>query len=145
MAGLAELSKLCNGLPDRIVRAACDLKVRVTQTMADDLIEHTPVDTSEAESNWQASLGGPPAAALPAIVPGSRGSTAEESATEARAHVARALADTKPGEVVYLSNLAPYIEDLNVGSSSQEPAGFFERGVRKGELFANATGLEVKG
>lgn len=144
MAELAELTKLCTVLPDQIVKAANQLVRDTVQTMANDLIDHTPVDTSEAESNWQASIGGPPPAPLPAIVAGTKGSTAVESAQEAKAHVARALVDKRPGEVVYLSNLAGYIEDLNAGSSSQEPAGFFERGIRVGEQYATDKGLEIK-
>lgn len=141
---LADLEKWCTALPARIDDAANRLAVIVTTEMADDVIEHTPVDTSEAESNWQASLNVAPYLPLPAIYEGERGSTAAASAREALAHVKRTLKDKRPGEAAYLSNLAEHIVDLNDGTSKQEPAGFVERAERKGAVKADATGLEVK-
>jgi hypothetical protein len=144
MADLLALERWCNALPDQIDKAANTLAVTVTQTMGDDLVDHTPVDTSEAESNWQASVNGAPGFPLPPIYPGERGSTAAQSAREAKAHIARALKDKDPGVPVWLSNVAEHIVDLNNGTSKQEPAGFVERGIRVGELKADSTGLEIK-
>lgn len=112
--------------------------------MGDNLVDHTPVDTSEAESNWQASLNGPPLAPLPAIYEGELGSTAEASAREAKAHIARTLKDKLPGEPVWLSNLAEHIGELNDGKSNQEPRGFVERGELRGAREADTRGLEIK-
>ena len=143
MADLRDLERLCNGLPDRIDRAANKLAKGVTVVMDVDLVDHTPVDTSEALSNWQVSLNSAPTFDLPAIVPGERGSTAQQSRSEAKAHVERFLAMKDPGEKVYLSNLTPYVIDLNNGSSKQEPAGFFERALLLGELFLAKAKLEL--
>lgn len=144
MADLLDLERLCNVLPDRIAKAANVLAVTVTGAIGNDAIDHTPVDTSEAESNWQANLNAPVSFPLPAIYEGERGSTAEASARAAKAHIQRTLKDKLPGEAVYLSNAAEHIVDLNNGTSSQEPAGFVERAERKGELAADAAGLEFE-
>ena len=142
MAGdLLALSQWCNALPDRIDQAASDLAVEFVKATARDMIDHTPVDTTEAESNWQASNNSAPAFPLPAIYPGHKGSTAAQSAEAAYEHVIRATADKRPGERIFLSNLAPHIIALNAGSSKQEPAGFFERGVLVGELHIRRVGL----
>lgn len=144
MAGLAELERWCNDLPVRIDRAANTLAKQVTQAIGSDAIDHTPVDTSEAESNWQASLNGPPTFPLPPIYEGERGSTAAQSAKAAKDHIKRTLAEKQPGEKVYLCNVAEHIVDLNNGTSKQEPAGFVERAELKGSREADTKGLEIK-
>lgn len=144
MADLMALERWCTALPAQIDKAANVLAVQVTTAIGNDVVDHTPVDTSEAESNWQANLNAAPAFALPPIYEGEQGSTAEASARAAKAHIARTLKDKLPGEKVYLSNLAEHIVDLNNGTSKQEPAGMVERAEIKGELEATAKGLEIK-
>lgn len=141
---LTALSKWCSALPDRIEKAANKLAVGFVEAVDRDLVNHTPVDVTTAVSNWQASLNAPPAFDLPAIVPGEHGSTAGQSRPEAVAHVIRVAAEKDPGETIYLSNLAPYIIDLNNGTSKQEPAGFFQRGILVGELYVRRTGLRIE-
>ncbi len=143
MAGLLELERLCSVLPDRIEDAVNTLTKETVQVMADDLIDHTPVDTTEHASNWQVVVNQRAYFGLPAIVPGERGSTAPQSRREAKAHCARALADKRPGEMVDLANLAPAIEDLNNGTSTQEPAGMVERGIRKGQIHVSKAKLVI--
>lgn len=138
---LLALARWCDALPDRIDAAASQVAKDVTIAMARDLIEHTPVDVTTAASNWQASINAPAMFELPAIYPGERGSTAEQSRREALAHVTRTMADKDPGETIYLSNLTPYIIDLNNGSSKQEPPGFFQRGILVGERYAQQVTL----
>lgn len=132
---LLDLAKWCDALPDRIEKAASDLAVTVAFTMAEYLIRVTPVDVTTAVSNWQVSLNKKPMFWLPAIVPGSKGSTAPASRREALAHVRRFLDMKDPGDIIYLSNLTPYIIELNKGSSKQAPAGWVESGVLLGERY----------
>jgi hypothetical protein len=144
MAGLLELERLCNVLPDQIEVATNELARDVVRVIDKDVVEHTPVDVTEAVSNWQPGVNAAPSFALPAIYPGTAGSTAPQSRREAIAHVERALADKKPGVPFYLSNLAEHIVYLNNdGTSQQEPAGFVERAVRKGEIYAATAELKV--
>jgi hypothetical protein len=115
----------------------------VVRVIDRDLVDHTPVDTTEAVSNWQPGVNTPPSFPLPAIYPGQAGSTAPQSRREAIAHVERALAQKDPGEAFYLTNVAEHIGFLNDGSSKQEPAGFVDRAIRKGEIFAASAELKV--
>lgn len=144
MADLAALERLCNVLPGRINDGASKMVVDVTQAMADNLIDHTPVDTTEHASNWQVAVNDRPSFGLPAIVPGEFGSTAPQSRQEAKAHVARALKDKDPGVFVDLANLAEAIEDLNNGSSKQETRGMVQRGILVGQLYCAKHNLEIK-
>ncbi len=143
MGDLLALERLCSDLPDRIELGANELVKDVVRVVQRDLVEHTPVDVTTAVSNWQPGVGAAPSFELPAIVPGEFGSTAPQSRAEAIAHVERALDDKDPGVPFYLTNMTPYIGDLNNGTSKQEPAGFVERGVRKGQLYAASAVLEV--
>ena len=130
-------------LPDKIEKAASNVVVMVVKAIDRDVVPHTPVDVTTAVSNWQASLNAKPGFGLPAIYPGSHGSTATQSQDAAISHVDRTLKDKKPGEPVYLSNLAPHIVRLNDGTSSQEPKGFVERATLIGRLTARRTKLDI--
>lgn len=140
---LLDLAKRMDSLPDKIEKAASNVAVEVVKAIDRDVVPHTPVDTSEALSNWQASINRPASFDLPAIFPGQHGSTAPASQEAAISHVDRALAAKKPGEPVYLSNLARHIVPLNNGTSSQEPKGFVERAVLIGRITARKTKLGV--
>lgn len=143
MAGLLELEKWCNALPDRIEKAANELARGAADTMAKHLIADTPVDVTTAVSNWQVSLNAPPVFDLPAIYPGEHGSTAIQSKREALKHVQAVLKEKDPGNIIYLSNLTPYINDLNAGTSPQARAGWIERSIRLGEIYGAQTGLRM--
>jgi len=144
VADLLALEKWCNALPDQIEVATNKLVTNVVIAMAENLIDHTPVDITTAVSNWQASLNAPVLFELPAIVPGTAGSTAPASRSEALAHIKRVLDDRETGEVTYLSNITPYLGELNRGTSKQEPAGFFERGVVVGRVYLQTATLGIK-
>lgn len=145
MADLRALARWCSALPDRIDRGANEVAKAVVIRMAENLIDHTPVDVTTAVSNWQASINAPAMFGFDAIVPGRHGSTAPASRAEALAHVTRVVADKRPGEPIYLSNLTPYLVYLNQGSSQQEPAGFFERGVVVGAAYLATAKLGITG
>lgn len=128
-------------LPDKIEQGANNVAVSVVKAIDRDVVPHTPVDTTEALSNWQAELNRPVSFPLPAIYPGSGGSTAPASQAAAISHVDAVLKVKRPGEPVYLSNLAKHIVILNNGSSSQEPKGFVERATLIGRLTARKAKL----
>lgn len=91
------------------------------------LVYVTPVDTSEALSNWQVNLGNPAADNLPPYYVGTRGSTQGASAQQAIEEADAELAFKKPGQRLFISNLAPHIGKLDEGSSTQFPGGFVPR------------------
>jgi hypothetical protein len=128
-------------LPDKIEKGASNVVVSVVKAIDRDVVPHTPVDTTEALSNWQASLNQKAGFGLDAIFLGKAGSTAPQSQAAAISHVDRTLQAKKPGEQVYLSNLAKHIVPLNNGTSAQEPKGFVERATLIGRLTARRTKL----
>lgn len=143
MADLRDLARWSNALPDRIEKAASRIAADTATAMVTYLIAKTPVDTSEALSNWQAALNAPPAFGIPAIYEGERGSTAVQSSNAALRAAKRAIAEKRPGEQIYLSNLTPYIIDLNRGSSKQAPPGWIEGAMIVGERFAARASFKV--
>lgn len=112
-------------------------------TMIYYLVYQTPVDTSQALSNWQVALGVPVETARSAFYGGEGGSTRNASAQATIAACRRVLEQRKPGQTVYISNVLPYIGALNDGSSLQNPGGFVEAAVLLGQKYVEKIGLSV--
>lgn len=144
MASLLDLAKRCERWRKQIPEEANRIKKEVATAVATDLIVVTPVDESTALSNWQVGINAPVTFPLPAIVPGHKGSTENQSTTEAIAHADRVIKDVDPGEKTYVSNVLDYIGPLNDGSSSQEPAGFVERAVLLGRITVREARIRLK-
>lgn len=111
---------------------ASDLSVQVVDAIVRELVSNTPVDSSQALSNWQVALSTPAQARLDAFYTGEKGSTQEISAAAAMAAARAILRSKKPGVDVIVSNVVPYINRLNEGYSDQAPAGFIERSILVG-------------
>jgi hypothetical protein len=108
---------------------ASDIAVAGADAMLEELVAVTPVDESTALSNWQVNLGNPAADELPAYVVGKYGSTRGASADKTLAEGRAELQYKKPGQPIFLSNLTPYIGDLDDGSSRQFSGGFIPRAL----------------
>lgn len=108
-----------------------------------ELVTTTPVDTSTALSNWQVAINVPVVSAINAYFDGKFGST-EAASVSAAIRAARAeLKGVKAGDVVMISNLVDYIEDLNNGSSTQAPAGFVQRAILKSRLMVRSFKMDL--
>lgn len=107
-----------------------------------ELATHTPVDTSEAISNWQVGIGQRVESDIPPYKPGVFGSTYTYSRNATIAAAKRALKNKKPGQTIYISNLAAHIIALNQGSSKQAPAGFIEACVMRARAKARQAKLK---
>lgn len=142
MGGLSDLAARLEAKAASLPKQAAALAVVVAQTIADDLIQVTPVDTSQAISNWQVTLDNPATSFVPPHVPGHRGSTYEESVAIALALAERALEAKAPSQPIYIVNNAPYIVELNEGKSGQQPAGFVERTILVGRILITRANLE---
>lgn len=137
MAGnLKDLSKRMNKLADGVGTIASDAAVKVAEAIINDLAHVTPVDTSQAISNWQVGIADRPETPIGPHYPGERGSTYSASASETVADAEAKFKTKKPGQTIYISNVLRYIGRLNEGSSTQAPAGFVERAVLLGRLVA---------
>lgn len=126
---LSDLAKSMRQRAKGLDTLASDIAVAGAKAMLEELVEVTPVDTSTALSNWQINLGNPAADALPAAVSGRFGSSAGASADKTVAEGLAELQYKKPGQPIFVSNLTPYIGDLDAGSSRQFAGGFIPRAL----------------
>lgn len=140
---LNDLAKRFDKLPAEIKTAASKAAVAVSKVVVKDLIFSTPVDTTEALSNWIATLGSPSNNAIPPIVPGNFGNTRSTSASAAYAAAIMVLDAKKPGQIVYLTNNADHIRELDEGKSSQQPAGFVARSAMVGRIYLRSYRLNI--
>ena len=124
---LLDLAERFDKLGQNVNKAASDLASSVALGLVEELADVTPVDTSKAISNWQIGLGIPVSSEREAYYFGSKGSTELISEDATVINARRVLKAKKPGQIIYVSNLAKYITDLDGGSSMQEPAGFVHR------------------
>ena len=125
-------------------KAASDKAAFIALSLVEELADITPVDTSKAISNWRVGLGSPVTGELEPHYPGFKGSTElmSEDATVIAARIA--LKQKRPGQTIFVSNTAPYIVDLDGGSSLQEPRGFVKRATDRARELAKRTKFEVK-
>lgn len=105
----------------------------VAETIVTELARVTPVDTSQAISNWTVTLDSPASEFVGPHYPGHHGSTYTASSEETILLGKIALLKKKPGQSIFITNNADYIRDLNDGSSPQQEAGFVERAVFVGK------------
>lgn len=134
----SRLISIANALPE----SGNSLAVKVATAIITDLLHNTPVDKSQALSNWQIKLSGQSAHRLPAYFPGKAGSTQDASIAAALSAALIVLRTKKPGESIVITNQLPYIRRLNDGYSNQAPSGFVERAVLIGRKVAE-TGIEI--
>lgn len=129
---LLDLANDVDKLADKIGQAASDHAVATALTIVGDLVYHTPVDTSQALSNWDVTVGAPADDPHGPYVAGKHGSTQRASAAAALNQAKDTLKNKKPGQSIFIANNLPYIRRLNDGYSAQVPAGFVERAVLLG-------------
>lgn len=121
---LKDLAKWARTKADSVREDASQVVVASVIAAVRHLSYITPVDTSEHLSNWQVSLGRRASSAIDAHFAGKRGSTRRPSAEETVTIARTMLVAKKPGQPVFISNLAPAIGFLDAGSSNQFPGGF---------------------
>ncbi|URA06915.1 putative tail completion protein [Xanthomonas phage Pfeifenkraut] len=129
---LLDLANDVDKLGEKIAQSASDHAVKTALTIVGDLVYHTPVDTSQALSNWDVTIGAPATDPHGPYAAGKHGSTQQQSAARALAQAKETLKDKKPGQTIYIANNLPYIRRLNEGHSQQVPAGFVERALLLG-------------
>lgn len=140
---LLDLAKRFEALPTKVGEAAVALKREIVIAIVTDLAYKTPVDTSQALSNWDVSTGQPITAKHGPHVPGIAGSTQSTSAAETVAQAIAAAALFRTNETSYIANNQPYIRRLNDGYSAQAPAGFAQRAVLIGRKMKSK--FKIKG
>ena len=107
----------------------------------------TPIKTGFARANWDGGVGAIPANG-PTIT--AEAAKADPGAGRAAAGVAKARTEAailtgKAGDVVYLSNTAPYIRRLEFGWSTQAPSGFIRLALNSAQRIADEVGAFLAG
>ena len=123
---LLDLAKSLERRAVSVGKVANERKKDYARVILRQLAYNTPVDTSEALSNWLVGIGGKVSGVIPARVPGSKGSTQRFSAEETIAEGLRAIDEAQPGQSIFISNNTPQIVPLNYGQHSQQGYGFVE-------------------
>lgn len=126
---LRDLAKSMRARAEGLDDLASNIAKAGVEAMLEEMVDVTPVDESTALSNWQVNLGNRAADEIPAYVRGRGGSTRGASGNQALAEGRAELQYKKPGQPIFLSNLVPYIGDLDDGSSAQFPGGFVPRAL----------------
>lgn len=126
---LLQFAENMDRLADNLPAIAHDIKKEFVVELAEDLAYATPVDTSAALSNWRLSINEPLRRFIDAHNPGVFGSTAVASIQETVALARITAGMGKAGQLYWLSNNAPYIIDLNNGSSKQAPVLFIQKTI----------------
>ena len=126
-ANLQKLARRLSGNVEALVS-------HVVREVASDLVPATPVDTGFARGNWQATLNAPAVAPITRNDPSGTATGSTHNGGSDR---------TCCRNVFYITNNAPYIGQLNAGSSPQAPAGFVKKAVdtATARAFATAPGL----
>lgn len=117
-----------NFFPKEIQKFAVEQKANAALVGLVQLVNTTPVDTSQALSNWQVVMGDAnEVEPIPAHEPGRMGSTQAESAEVAVAAGSVALQEfTESGVPIHIMNVLDYIVGLDQGNSRQAPNGFVD-------------------
>ena len=134
MSSFSKLAKHLESLAEEAEEHASEVAVEVALAMVHQLAYSTPVDTSEALSNWQIGFA-PVKAAIPAHAEGEKGSTKSVSARETVMRAQRVLSGRVAGQTIYVGNAAPHIYALEYENASPQNQFFAEA--------ANAYGLRL--
>lgn len=126
MKDLGDLSKDMKKLLKELKRETFEKTKGAALASAKALILATPVDTSNALSNWRVSAGFPKTKEIPPFVRGKKGSTWLASTAAAIRESIKSLEKAKVGQQIYITNNVEYIEYLNEGSSDQAPPGWIQ-------------------
>lgn len=121
----SKFEKLAADLESEVSRCA----VEVAQDIHFALVTGTPVDTSNALSNWHIRLDAPMLEEIEPYVAGIKGSTRGVSMGAAIQEGRAALASKRYGQPIFISNNTPYIGDLERGTSKQAPSGFLQQSI----------------
>ncbi len=117
MATLASLGRVLERERKRVERNASERVKAAALAMVESLGKTTPVDTSEAVSNWVVGTPNRDTSLLAPHFPGHHGSTRAASVAEMLAYARAILRDKKPGEPVFISNAAGHIRYLDEGTA----------------------------
>lgn len=133
------MTELKKDLPERATNLTIEVAERTIEGLVDNPPDGTPVDTSQALSNWEIGVGKKPSRFRRAFAEGQGGSTAGISRANVMVAALAALKARKVGQIIYISNVAPYIRKLAYeGHSKQSPPGWVEGAVMRARRWLKA-------
>jgi len=135
MATLRSLAQRLYDEADKVEDTGNELAKGAARVVLRSLVYDTPVDTTNALSNWQVSLNLQVSEEIGPYFPGVFGSTRGASAEAALRQGEAMLARKEPGDDIYISNVVEYILRLNAGSSAQHPGAFVDAAVLLGRNY----------
>lgn len=135
-----EVAKSLRGKALR-VGVSTDAVIRdVATAMLKKVVKATPVDTGQARANWQVSI----ASEVPEV-PFLKGTVDPSGDATVSAGMATLAGRRVPGQAIFISNAAPYIEALDKGWSQQAPFGMTSLAMQAGrDAAANSTIFQDK-
>lgn len=95
---------------------------KISLDMFTEVIMMSPVDTGRFRGNWQTAVGDAPDGTVELLDPDGNTVIAKASG---------AVAEMKPGDVIYMANNLPYAEALEDGWSGQAPGGMVALTLQK--------------
>lgn len=133
MAALIEFSSAIGKLAANLEKGLHQTAQKVGTSVLRSVLEATPVDTGKARSNWQVGIGTAPPGPISPHSPGKHLGRGERANLNTALSLGKAvIRQFKEGEL-HIANDTPYINILNTGSSSQNPASnFVEIAARQG-------------
>lgn len=134
---LLKLAEYLEGLAKEVSQISSEASKFYSFELMKALIRFSPVDTSQLISNWVITINNKSETVLPAHYKGKKGSTGELSGYKSLLDAMAILKNVKPGDRVYISNLAPQVVYTNYGTTKQEPQYFIERAMQLAESKAN--------
>ena len=102
-----------------------NLVKNVALAIGSNVIADTPILTGQARRNWQTELNQMPESVL------DMPESPSEGMDEALQILQQTVGQYKAGDTVHITNNAPYIKELNSGSSQQAPANFVETSIMR--------------
>lgn len=140
---LGALARALSAAPATLKAEQNKISQYVAKYAIQRLIYETPVDTSQALSNWQVNLHTHTNIKLPAYFYGEYGTTQGISASTALGAAYQQIARKKYGMALVLYNNLTYINKLNAGASSQADANYVNKIAEDAQNVADAALREL--
>lgn len=131
---LLDLANSLDSKVKKLEKNTNQMTIEAADLVVQRLVFITPVDTSQALSNWLVGIKSRAEGPVSARVEGSNGSTRQISGRITLAEARSKLKRRKLGETIYITNHLDYVADLNRGSSKQAPVGFVENAAKAANL-----------
>lgn len=130
-----DLPRFMNRTRAQFVAGATAIVKQTAQTVDENVVRGTPVDTGRARSNWVVTKNAPFGGVIPPYSPGTKlgiSETGNAAGAIGQGSLVIATFRLLKDTTIYITNNIGYVRKLNDGSSTQAPAGFIEAAIQAG-------------